>query len=293
MSFAKRTITFRFSLGEGAFGQSGENTVEVTGLRASVQIEKSGGISQASAVARIYGLPLDVMVRLTVQNKLLTSQQRLNTMTILAGDEAKGVSVCFIGTISEAWADMNDMPDVCFLVTAQTGLFESAQIIPATSYNGAVDVVTLISGIATQMGKSLVNNGVTGKMVNPYYSGAALDQLKAVAHDARINCDIDDANMAITIWPPDKGRNDLYPLVSKKTGMVGYPMFTQNSVAVQMLFDPTMVFGQIIQIESDLLPASGAYQICAVTHNIESEMPDGEWFTRIESGLLGQVMPII
>lgn len=292
MAFSKRIITVRFTLGEGQFGKSGANTVEVSGLRISAQIAKSGGISQSDASVRIYGLPLDIMNKLTVQNKLAYQEQRFNQITILAGDEDKGVSVCFTGTISEAWVDPNDMPDVCFLVTAQTGLLQSAQVIPATSYKGQVDVVTLLSGIASQMGLDLANNGVKSKMVNPYYSGSALDQLKAVCRDARINCDMDDAT--VTIWPGDGARDTLYQVISPNTGMVGYPMFTQNSVAVQMLFDPTMVFGQTVQIESALTPACGGWQIAAVTHNIESEMPGGgEWFTRIECGLFGQVMPII
>lgn len=291
MAFSKRIITVRFRLGEGQFGKTGANTVEVSGLRISAQISKSGGESWSSATVRIYGLPLEIMNRLTVLNKLAYPEQRDNRITILAGDEDKGASVCFSGIISEAWADFNDMPDTCFLVTAQSLLDESAHAIPATSYKGQVDVVTLLSGIASQMDRGLANNGVKSKMVNPYYSGTALDQLKSVCRDAFISCDVDD--VTVTVWPYNGSRDELFQVISSKTGMVGYPMFTQNGILVNMLFDPTMVVGQTITIESSLTPACGGWQISAVTHNIESETPGGEWFTQIECGLFGQVMPII
>lgn len=291
MALVKRKITIQFTLGEGQFGEDGSDTVTIEGLRASVQIQKSGGQSYSYAHARLWGVPIDVINRLTVQNKLSYQEQRFNKMTVLAGDDEGGQSVCFSGTISEAWADFNDMPDVNFMVTAQTGLFESAKSVPPITQSGQVDVVTLISGIASQMTRQLQNNGVTAKLVNPYYSGSLLDQLSAITRDANINCDMDDA--VIAIWPAGSSRNEQVPVISRDTGMVGYPMFTQNSVALSMLFNPGLSFGQRIKIESALTPANGMWDIVALTHNIESEMPGGEWFTRIECGLWGHVRPIV
>ncbi len=291
MSFTRRIISLRFQLGTGAFGEDGSNVVDLTGLRCAADISKPGNGTLSSANLRVWGMSLDTMAKLTVLNQLLYSSGRENTLTISAGDETNGLSVCFVGTINEAWADFQSAPDVLFQVTATNGILAALKPVPATSFNGAVDVATVLAGIATQMGLQLENNGVSVVLRNTYLPGTALDQLRTVMRQADIEYVIDDTTLAI--WPKGGNRGGQIPLLSPETGMVGYPTFTQNSLYVRTLFNPGIAFGQLLEIKSVVPQATGSnWKAVNLTHNLTTETADGPWFTTVECALPGAPDPL-
>lgn len=293
MSFVRRRIDLQFQLGTGAFGEDGSDTVTLSGLRVSAGISKAGGVSMSEANLRVFGMPLDVMNKLTVLNKLRYQDQRFNTVTISAGDDETGVAVAFVGTISEAWVDASSAPDVSFVVVAQTGLLDLVKPVAPTSFRGSVDVATVLNGIAVQMvpPRQLENTGVSVQIANPYLVGTLVDQLRTVARAANINCIVDDH--VVAIWPAGAARGGAVPLISPSTGLVGYPLTTQNGIQLTTLFNPGLAFGLEIDVQSALTPANGGWSIASVTHEIESETPGGKWFTRVECGLLGQTVAIV
>lgn len=293
MAFAKRFIDLKFQLGEGSFGSGGADTVSLSGLRCSANITKAGGVSMSNLDLKAWGMPLDTMNRLTVLNKLALPQARFNTVTVSAGDEESGASVCFQGTIQEAWADGRNAPDVMFHVSAFSGLFETIKAVPPTSYSGTVDVATVVAGIAQQMSLSLENSGVTAKIATPYLPGSLGSQLKAIAQAAHINYQIDTAEQVLAIWPKGKARDGEIIELSPSTGMIGYPSFTQNGVQILSLYNPSLVFGRKVSVKSDFTAANGTWVIASISHNLDADIPGGVWFTEIECTLLGQEVAII
>lgn len=291
--FSRRIIELTFMLGEGDFGEAGMDTVTLSGLRCSANITKAGGVSMSNLDLRVWGMSLDQMNKLTVLNKLAYPQQRFNTVVVSAGDEDSGLSVVFQGTIQEAWADGRDAPDMMFHVAAFSGLFESIKAVPPTSFKGTVDVATVVAGIAQQMGLSLENSGVTGKIADPYLPGALGSQLRSIARAAHISYHIDTTDQTLAIWPQGKSRDGELVEVSAASGMVGYPAFTQNGVQLVTLYNPSLVFGRSIVVKSQLTAANGTWVIASVSHNLDSDLPGGQWFTEIECNLLGQEVAII
>lgn len=293
MAFSHRRIDLQFKLGKGAFGADGSDTVSLTGLRCSVNISKSGGVSMSELDLRVFGMQLDVMNKLTILNKLRYTDQRFNEVTVSAGDDQNGMAVCFTGIISEAWADGAAAPDVAFQVKANTGLLEAVKPVPPVSYSGTVDVATVLSGIAAQMQpiRTLENSGVNARISNPYLAGTLRDQALKVAEAAAINMIIDDTVLAI--WPYGGSRDGEVAVVSPETGMVGYPTFTQNGVRILTLYNPSLVFGRTVSVKSSFTQANGNWVIASVHHNLSAEMPNGPWFTQIECGLIGQETPIV
>lgn len=291
MSFVTRKINLTFSLGTGSFGAGGADTVEITGLRTSCSISKAGGVSMSTLDLRVWGMPLDTMQKLTVLNKLAYSQERDNKVTVSAGDDETGLAVVFTGTIKEAWADATGAPDIVFVVSAFTGLLDAIKPVAPTSFNGSVDVATVMAGIAAQMGLALENSGVQTQIDSPYLPGTLRDQANAVARAARCNIVIDDK--VIAIWPMGQARGSLVLDISADSGMVGYPQFTQNGIALQLLFAPSLIFGQTIKVTSALGAANGSWTVANVVHNLDAELPGGQWFTHIECGLLNHEAPII
>lgn len=293
MTFKKRRIDLDFQLGQGDFGKTGFDTVRVSGLRVTATVTRSGGAQMSELQMRVFGLPLDVMNRLTILNILRQYDARRNTVTFSAGD-SDGVAVCFIGNIVEAWADISQ-PEGAMYVRAASGYLDLLQPVPPTSYKGAVDAAFILSGLAARMNPPLTleNSGVSVQISNPYLAGTLLDQIRSVAQAGGFNCVIDDVNQRLAIWPANAARGAQRTVIGPTSGLVGYPTYTQSGIQLTTVYNPAIAFGTEIQVASQLLPASGGWTVAQVTHDLESEMPGGKWFTRLECGLIGQATPII
>ena len=293
MSLVRRRLDFAFTLGSasGTFGGSSD-TVTLTGLRASATIHRAG-ISAAELNARIYGISLPVMNKLTVLGKYLP-QSSFNQITVSAGDADAGVAACFTGILVQAWVDMENAPDVSFVIAAQANVDDAMRPVPPTSYNGYVDVVTVLNGICAQMNppRKLENSGVSKQMPFPYLHGTLWYQLQQVQQQADINMVIDDVSNVVAIWPSGGSRNGAIKLVSKDTGMVGYPSYTQNGIQATTLFDSAISTGRQVQIDSILTPAAGVWTVFEATHDLESETPNGKWFTTFGCAVDASKLPV-
>jgi len=292
MPFARRIINLRFLLDSGSFNAKGDDLVDITGLRVSANVTKAGTASNADCELRIWGMPLSLMNRLTVLNKLAFGEQVNNTVIVSAGDEDKGVSVLFQGTIQEAWVEAKQAPDVMFYVRATSGMYKALKPIPPTSYRGGVDGAVALSGLAQQIGLQFTNHGVTGKIRNPYWPGAAKQQLDKMCQALHCIAFVDDVTHVLHVWPKGQARQDPAILLSPATGLVGYPSYTQNGIAVRSLYNPNLSFGRTVKIESDLLPACGEKVIIAISHNLDANMPGGGWFSEVQCALIGAPLPI-
>ncbi len=293
MAYKRRRIDLEFQLGQGDFGKAGFDTVRVSGLRVSASVTRSGGAQLSELNMRVFGLSLDVMNKLPILNILRQYDARRNTVTFAAGDE-DAPATCFIGNIVECWAGF-DQPEAYLYVRAASGYLDLMQPVAPTSYKGAVDAAVILSGLAAQMNPPLTveNSGVSVTLSNPYLSGTLFDQIRAVAEAGGFNCVIDDVQQRLAIWPANGVRQGQRTLIGPTSGMVGYPTYTQNGIQLSTLYNPAIAFGTEIQVESQLLPAAGGWTVAQVTHDLESEMPDGNWFTRLECGLIGQATPIL
>lgn len=293
MTFARRLINYRFELGQGDFGSPSADTVDLSGLRSSVDIVHAGGNSLAVADIRIWGMPLDIMNRLTVLNVYATPERRNNRVTISAGDEDSGVAVCFVGGIQEAWTDASNPPDVAFQVSAASAFVENIKPIPPTSYRGSVEVATVVAGIAAQMGMGLENGGVTSRIADPYLPGALGAQLQSICRAADIEYTIDTVRRVVAIWPRGGTRDGAALIMSPETGLVGYPSFTQTGVRLRSLYNPSLIFGMKLEVRSELTAACGTWVVANVNHNLDADVPGGAWFTEVECTLFGRSPPII
>lgn len=293
MTLVRRVVTLQFQLGKGNFGDSGSDTIEVKGVRVSASLNQSGGRAMTEADIKVYGLPLDVMNQLTILGKPL-EEGRHNTVIVSAGDEGGPLAVVFAGTIMESWVDARNAPEITLIVNAKDGALLALKPIVPTSFKGTVDVATIVSYIAEVSNMSFQNSGVSVQSTSPYYPNTALHQLYELADHYDFNAFVEtagaDANAnssKIIIWPKGTARPGSVPTVSPATGLIGYPMHTQNGIELTTLFNPAIGFGQSIRVESSLTPANGLWNVFRVSHDLESEMPNGKWFTSVECSLFG------
>ncbi len=295
MTFARRKINVTFQLGKGSFGADGFDTVKVSGLRTSASITMGTGVQAAECNLRVWGLAPDIMNKLTILKQDLTQKmaKAANFVTIEAGDDDSGMSVVFTGGISEARADLSAMPDTSFVLSAYTTLIDALKPVQPISFKGSVDAALVMQTIAASMGRTLENSGVSVQLRDPYFPGTAIDQMNAVKRAGNFNAVADPNKQVLAIWPLNQVRQGLIPLISRDTGMVGYPTYSENGISLTTLYLPGLSPGGAIKVESDLTPASGQWATYLVSHDLEAELPGGRWFTHIECGLFGSDAPLV
>ena len=280
MAFTQKRINVTFTLASGSFAGSTANTVTLTGYRVSAHVVKAGGASQGECQLRIYGMGLSLMNQLSTLGRTPVIVGK-NTVSVSAGDDVNGVGVAFVGTISQAYTDLGGAPDAIFHVSAYAGLYQAVQAIPPTSIKGSADAAVIMSSLATQMSLDFENNGVSVMLANPYFPGSARTQAEAVARAANIEWIIDNGKLAI--WPKSGSRGGVIPLISPETGLVGYPFPSgQGLLGLRTLFNPTISFGAKIQVQSSITLACGTWTVCHIDHDLESETPNGAWFTMLQ-----------
>lgn len=275
--YAKRKITVRILANKGT---KEEKEINLEGLRCSCRAEMRSMQIQGTLDLKIWGMTLDQMDGLTVFGPI-AQERRFNEIYVSAGDEGQKQALLYVGSIYTAYADMNSSPNVAFNIYAMSGAVDQVRVISGRSHRGGVDAAVILKDLASEMGKSFENNGVSVMLRDRTYSGTALTQVAEVTRDANINVQID--RDKLTIWPRDGYKQGEAIVISPKTGLVGYPAFSGNGVMFTTLYNPDIACGRPVKIESSMKVASGTWNPVSVVHILESEIPGGAWFTQVQT----------
>lgn len=285
MSFVQRALSFSVQLGQGSFGGSGFDTVEIpTGLWASARINRNGSPAYNSADIQIAGLPIDLMNQLS-RVGLQAAAVRNNIITVRAGDVGSdALPTVFRGVISEAWPDFSNPTEAIFCVAADTGRLAAMKPATPTSYTGSTDVATIMGTLATQMGFTLENNGVSVQLSNPYLAGSARDQALSVADAAGIYVYFEDDGGVMAICPKDAARGGFAPVISPTADMEGYPTYVgPGTIALACEYNSQLRFLGNVTVQNSLITgANGSWRVFDLKHDL-STRPNGPWFSRIRA----------
>ena len=273
--FAKRKINVRILANKGT---KEERELFFQGLRCSYRGQMYSQQIQGTMTLSLWGMTLEQMDSLTIFGPIM-QERRFNEITVSAGDDSGNMALVYVGVIQQAYANMNTAPNVAFHISASSGAQDQVNIINGRSHEGGVDVAVILADIAKEMGKTFENNGVSVILRDRTYTGTALTQAIEAARDANININIDREKPII--WPSDGSRSNEPVLISPKTGLVGYPAFSGQGVMCTTLFNPEIACGRAVKIESSMKVASGTWNPIAVFHHLESEIPNGAWFTQV------------
>lgn len=279
----KKQLRFVITLGTGKFGSSENDTITLEGYRAIADIDKAGGVQMSTLRAKIYGVrQVDMSSATTLQWRPGTFIP--NTVEVYAIDGSVETLV-FAGNIINAWGDYGSMPDVYLHIQAQSAYFNQLKAVGPRSFKGTVDVASVMAQIARNMGYTFENNGVTTKLSDLYLANTDLEQAKELARAAGCDLYLDDKILAIT--PPNVARKTLIQNISRESGLVGYPTFDGVGVNFTSLFNPAVLFGGSIKLETDIQQAAGEWIVTSVAHRLESEKPGGAWFSSIRGNASG------
>lgn len=288
MTFAKKIIQTTITLGTGQFGTNpGSNSVSLTGYRTHVQIQVGMAQTQGTLSARIYGLPLSMMSQLTTIGPINTQIRYANKVQISIGDENSALTSIYTGSIEQAWVDMQDSPNIGLNIVAYTNSNSALLVLQPASFAGYQTVDTILRQIVininnanTGNGMTFVNNGVNMAIKDTYLPGSALDQIRAVIASAKCSYRID--QNILTIWPYGQASEDSGITISPdgSPGLVGYPTYASNGIIIKSEF-AELYQGQLVTVKGSILePANGQWIATNVVHCLESEVPNGQWFTQ-------------
>lgn len=279
-SYVMRKLDFRFTLQSGKFSGTDSDTLTVTGLRARADLALIQRPSSYQMTGRIFGLPQSVMNDLSTMGKLI-GDNKFNHVAIYAGDDTSGMSLVFNGSMHDAWGNYHSAPEVSFDISATTGAVDAISATSPLSYNGGVDVASMLSDIASKMTpkRTFENHGVNVILHNAYHSGTRLQQIQEICEIANIN--YSDDGEILAIWPQGGSRSGEIPLISPTTGMVGYPTYTSQGIDIVTIYNPSIRPGGLAKVESSIKGANKTFIVGTMVHNLEAQTSGGAWFTAI------------
>lgn len=277
------------------FAGTNTNTATFAGHRASVRIQNSGGLSGNQAHVAIWGLRLEEMNQLATMGRVIGLIPR-NTITIRAGDANSGMSVAFIGTILDAYADFNQAPAVPMEFECLAGGAEAAIPAEPSSFTGKTSITDILQSIASKMGWGFEISGITANLDSPYLPGSVMDQLRSVRDATRINIEL--INNVLCVWPLYGSRTSLGSttiLAPPPVGqMIGYPTFTQQQgIMVKNVYDPRLQRGQQVAVQTSLARAGGSWIIQKIDHALDAQVPRGFWESVLTLFRPGVAQPIV
>lgn len=273
-----KSVQIMVTLGSGSFGTGG-NTKTFEGFAVSASVTKPGLPEKNKAVVKISGLSMDDMTKITT---LAFSPQKIkdNILIIKAGNLGESLSIVFQGEITTAFADFNTAPEITMNIEAQTGAYASLIPLNQEAVRGEAQAAALIQKYAIEAGYAFRNEGVTGAVKNAVLNGSPIEKMKDVANQMGIELLIDDDT--VIIMPPEKERSGNAVLLSAKSGLVGYPTFTQDGISIKAFYDPSFQLGGLVSVESAVPRASGTWKISKLTHTLEAYKPGAQWLSQIE-----------
>lgn len=282
-TFTLKQLRFTFTLGDASAAkfQGNNNTLVLTGLRATAEISYPGPPTFPFANVRILGMLQSDMAALTGLTQGVLSYNN-NSMLIEANSGA-GWSTVFAGQLVTVVPDYVSAPAVALTIFAQTLGYELLNPATPTSYAVAADIATVIGTIAAKCGRVLVNVGVTGSFAGPvYFANTPAEQLKTACAKAGIAY-YNDQPGVIEIGLPAVPRKRPVTVLSPSSGLLGYPTLNSvNLIGGVAVFNPALQYGAPIEIkDSDQKSANGKWVIYDIVHRLASEFPgEAPWFSQ-------------
>lgn len=285
--FKKKRIDAIITLGSGQFGEEQGDTKTFSGHRITAHLTANIGESMSAALVRVYGVSLQDMNQLTSIGPINQTAFGKNTLVLAAGDDGEVLTTIFTGSLLYCQGNLQQSPNAYLDIYATAeGLAAIKPALP-DSWKGDTPCWLIMSKFAADAGWSLNDLGIKSVLTNPYFSGSTLDKIRACSRAGRFCYSVN--NNILTVIPKDGEpgiASDNIIDITSDTGLVNYPYFSGDSVSFRSIFNPQFQIGRKVNISgSEILQANGQWNINAISHSIESEVPGGEWFTDVKGNM--------
>lgn len=199
-----------------------------------------------------------------------------------AGEQGKQLISVFEGCITEATIDFSSAPNVSLVIRSQSSALEYLAPKPPVTYEGERDVAEIIKGICEEISYQFENNGVTEKCTDITVEGTAIGKIRHLA--SAYGFDLYIEHNLISITPKNGSRNIKIPVITPKTGLIGYPEPNIRGVSFKCFYDSMLKFGGLCKIKESIVEnCNGDWRIYGMQVHLESNTPNGNWFSEINA----------
>jgi hypothetical protein len=299
MALKQRLLNFTFNLA------SGGSSISLSGLRASLHVEKSGALTMHQSTITIYGVSLNQANQLTTIGLNLQAGTLFhNTVTVEAGDAVDGMSIVYKGDIITAYLDLNSQPQVGLHIGCLNGAYWNLAKAQPLSLQGDKSGKQMLSDISQKMGVNFDSSALTNDTIlsNTYKALPLLSQMQAIGNDAGFDVSLDDDTLVVAT--PGQARPGGAIAISRDTGMIGSPAIANQGIMVKTLFNPQIKRLSLVNITSialsqevlqrlsqiNQLPATGNWYVYSLDHDLETQVPNGRWESTLWCALPGQAV---
>lgn len=274
-----KDIRVSIQLGAGTFN-GGKNTKLIKGLACEFEVEQVSAPDFSKLQGKIYGIGIDDIAKLTTLafDPLLIANR--NLIKIEAGDNGE-YSTVFYGELEQAFGDFASAPDVPYVVNGYSSSYAMKLPSPAISIKESVTAVNVITQLAEQAGYK-VESTITDTVKSVLYQGSIMQQIYAVA--TSINAKIIVDGDIIRVMRIDEAVKGSAVLISKNTGLINYPTFTNKGVSLSCIYNPNIKLQGLIKVESIVPKATGTWRVIKLNHSLSAHMPlGGNWQSTMEA----------
>lgn len=286
MSFKKHDIRVDFTLASGAFGNTSFDSVSLSGLALSAQIQVAPmGFSRANI--SVFGLHKDIIERLvTLKADPKGQAYQRNKIKLTLNEYDDKDTVLFQGDIILAMPDFNRAPDVPVVIEASP-LYATQLTVPAgINFPKSSKVSDVIKKLAKESGFLFKNNGVPDSVVVSDLSlnGNLKVMMEQVAAMADVDYAIDEQAETVIISPRGKPLEGLEEItISRDTGMIRYPIPVDYGCLVSHIFSPRFrIFHPANIVCPDVPIANGKMTIATIMNKLDTNIPAGQWISDIK-----------
>lgn len=278
----KKVIRTTITLVNDRFAD-GTNRIVAENLRTSCSVQFGGGAIVPTADIAIYGLNMQAMNKL-MRIRWQDIQSLQNIVRIDAGEEGSELTLVYEGQITFGYIDMSSAPDAAFRIRSTAAAYDMFNPASPITYAGPTSVVQAIAGLCAKMGRLFENSGVPASLMMEDVTlvDTDMNKVRKLCKDYQIDLYVE--QNVITIAPRGAPRIMRVPVLTPKTGLIGYPIPTMQGIELQCLYDPFVRFGGLVRIRDSLLEtANGEWRVFGVTIDLESIIPGGKWFMNVKA----------
>lgn len=274
--YKQHIIRFEFTNKTGTFDNKGNNKISISNVKATVSLNSVIGMTGTTAEFSIYGLGIERLADLSGRaNGIVSPNEQVINVDIFADD-----SLVFSGGMNSSIANMNSAPESSLMIAATANADLQSKVASPFSARGPQNLTDVINSICTSAGYEAAFNGVKGMTTSgsPHLEGSVFDQLNQACSGYGLAMSVTPPNK-IEFWPTNTVRDDVIPLISKKYGLIGYPVFSNGGLMFQTQYSSLLIIGRYIDMRTELPHASGRYKLTSVRHELSSWVTGGSWHT--------------
>lgn len=198
----------------------------------------------------------------TTQDFLLTETTPYNinntskTISVYAGRQSYGTSLVYSGNI--VTANVSQPPDIGINLKCLTGNFLKTNVI-GVNQSGQASLFQILNAMAQDYHSTLNYQATNKNIANYSFAGSSTNQIQLLNSYGGINVFLD--NGVLVVKDSGQPLKGIVKLVSASTGMIGIPQFTEQGLQVKFLFDPHVLLGGLMQVQSYEYPAANGEYI--------------------------------